>query len=285
MSETLLLPLNGGASDVRIGEDILAADGGILKRRGRLIYSGDARRGFPGLGQHFTGTGQARLAVSPSIRPPGLAYSGIGKEADGYGAADANAGGYLRLGRDIESAWYVFSGRIVYIGQTPAAISDPFFYCDTQAWDDADRSFFQITKSGGAWKVRANDHTFKPSAATRFPGWNENKYDETYWALSVRIGKTSEANTASFGQYGHFQFAGQSVDLRNLGGGWSQEPPQAGAAYTPGTFNPPSGANPAVNSSFAGGLNFGFGVTTPEAGIWGGFVITRMEITVGAALI
>jgi hypothetical protein len=265
----------GGGGGVRVPEDILTTDNPLspLRKRGRLLYSGGPENGFPGLGQHFNGSGQARPAPSVNGRSGGLIFAGMGAEADGYGDWDAGGGAYLRLARDVENVWYTFSGRLAFVGQEPGAVNGLKFYMDTQNWAGDKRAYPRVRRSTSLpkWYI-SGDNTDDPATETHpsieipdsaeLLGDNEAKGGDVFWAFSF-----FHASDITQSRYGHFQYGGKIHDLRGLGGGYSRHPIQG--APVP----------------FDGGLNFGFGYETPLPGKWGGICINRMEVTVGDVLV
>lgn len=274
--------INLGGANTRIGEDILARDGGVLRKRGELIYSAGEQwgRAFKGVGQHSTGL-TFRPPPSVSRFPGGIKYAGIGAETSpaGYGSADSGSGFYLRLDRAREDVYYTMSARFCIVGQDPGSIDQFHLYNDTQNADNTDRSyahwgFFKTATDGislGPGKWRITGDAPGPTYATQpyidvpnsnyFPGDNENKMDSTYVAASF-----FHAKNMSESHYGHFQIGGQSFDLRGLGGGYAKVKVQAGTV------------------PFQLGLNFGMSFANTLPGKSGGFILERLEITVGDEL-
>ncbi|MBF4549226.1 hypothetical protein [Pseudoclavibacter sp. VKM Ac-2888] len=264
-------PLGGGGT-TRIPEDILAEDGGVLVRRGRLLFQYDHTTGFPLVRQHYENV-WPRNPLSIGGYPKGLIVTGRGAAADGYGSRNSGAAMYLNHDRFQEGTWFTLSGRFSLMGETAGAVAGFGAHMDMQAWDDTRRAYPKVhfDDTRRQWEIQTNQGTYVDvPGATYFPGFNEQKFDNTYIAFSFRSEKSTPAqpHPATFGSYGHLQIGGRSFDLRGLGAGWSNYAPQVG---TP-------------EDSFAGGQNYGFSASTPLPGQIGGFVLTRMEVTVGDVL-
>lgn len=263
----------GTSGEVRIPEDILSRDGGVLRRRGRLLFQYDHTTGFPNVRQHYGGV-TPRNPISMGGYPKGLIVTGRGTAADGYGSQSNGAGIYKNMDRFQEDVWYTVSGRFAMIGEEAGAVTDFGLHMDTQGWDEtvSRRNYPQVHWDSGArkWKIRGGGVWHDIPGATYFPGFNENKFQEFFVAFSFKLAKSTptQPHPAYFGEYGHFQIAGQSFDLRGLGAAWANYAPQIG---TP-------------EDSFAGGYNIGVSAATPLPGKVGGFSINRLEVSVGDVL-
>lgn len=282
MTTTIWTPVatgGGGASarETVIAEDILAVEGGVIQKRGILALRQNVDNGFPIMRQHVGGTGGHRPAPSIGDYPQGLWLTGTGTDTDGYGAMDSGTGTYLNLGRDREGVWVTQSWWFGIKAPTPADVGAITLYMDTEAWGATQRSYFaaQVNMQTGQLLIRPNGSGDPLQSAginlnagtVGVPGWNDNKYDRHYCSLTTFIGKSS-ATGLEFGRYGAFQMGGKVIDLRSLGG-WANYPP-SGIAQE--------------GSSFSGGMNPGFGVTSPTAGKSNGVVIYDFALTIGDTL-
>jgi hypothetical protein len=299
------ISISGDGGTTRVPEDILKADNPAspLVKRGRLLWRGDAERGFPGLAQHYSGA--PRPVATPNGRSGALEVLAVGQESDGYGSADDGSGLFLRLSRDVEAGAVVtVSGRLTPMFQdvgtqtqgsvtfTTPSVDQISFFLDTQAWDDSDRGFMRWywAAKSGQWPIGGDDTTYPGPAGGSSPpvpipgaqwqlGGNQNKESSFYFAYSAVLNTTAPvavpwepANAGQpgvgMGGYGHFQIAGQVYDLRGLGAGYKRHTPQSGD----------------IGNSFRGGMNPGVGFSTPYAGLWAGIGLERMEVTVGDVL-
>jgi hypothetical protein len=175
MSQTLRPVANRASADsYRVPEDILRSalptatameKSSPLVKRGRPIWEGNPDNGFPGFGQHFSGSGQARTPPFRDGRSGGLLFSGQGATTDGYGSYDANAGSYCRFARDVMDVYWTFSGRVQLRAEVPGAVSGLTFYFDTQAFDNSNRQYPPwVYSDDGKWKIST------PGASFQYPG-------------------------------------------------------------------------------------------------------------------
>lgn len=278
----MAITIEVGGNPPAAAEDILSKDGGIIKRRGPVTNVQNVANGFYGFRQHMNGQGGCRPAPSIGGYPRGLLIGGIGQETGGYGSQNSGGGTYINMDRARESAWVTDSFNFALFAQSGAdnPIGDIKIYCDTQAWDDARRSYFEVKLDLAAKtiSIMGSDGLYKlVDGNAHLPGFNQNKFNRTYCSFTYWPGPTGSSQI-DFGKYGAFQIGGKTYDLRGLGAGSASYAPQVG-----------SGAGWAFGSealeSFAGGRNPGFSVATPVAGKWAGIVLYDWQETIGDTLV
>lgn len=275
---TLDMP-GGGSSSTRIAEDVLADQGGVVRKRGTVSIHQHMGNGFDLARQHMD---QNTHRPAPSIGdyPAGLWLTGTGAETDGYGSLDSGSGTYFNMDRAREDIYVTQSWWWAPMGPA-GAIDKLTFYQDTEGWRNSRRSYFavelnlltrelRIRPDGPNVSVAGGNAGVSLLVATDVPvpEWNDNKFDNTYCSLTTWVGKSSSSGT-DFGRYVSFQIGSTVYDLRGAGGG--------SAAYTLSSISQPG-------SGFAGGRNPGLGVSTPTPGVSGGVCLFRFVETFGDSI-
>lgn len=209
-------------------EDILSDEGGLLKRRGQVVYEWDFRGGYGGWMPIFTagGTEPTRFPLS-LVNFPRSALR-MGMAGGSFGQTPNSQDAILRLTRPrAEDMICSFSFRYAMFEELLPEASSPtkqamnriVFGVDTQGWDNTERQFFKIEVRRGASQtndqtyVRLGDNTTNvtvPSDRILNPrlGLNENKMNVGYVRGTFRCGKTPE--------YIEVQMGGVAADLRGL---------------------------------------------------------------------
>jgi len=249
--------------------DVYAPEGGVLTKRGPVSVHQHPGNGFSLVRQHF-GSGDHRPAPSEFAYPRGLVTSGIGAASDGYGSADSGASVIMNLDRAREGVYVTQSWWWGIKAKQPGAVGVMTFGQDTEGWGSLSRSYFrvEVDLATGAMRILGDDETWITLAVTvPVPGWNDNKYDRTYSSLTTWIGPSTATGTM-FGHYVCFQQGAQVIDLRGAGGGSADFPPQTVL----------------TGSSFSGGRNPFFTVTTPLPNNPGGIVLYEMVETIGDSI-
>lgn len=268
---TTLIPLGGGGASgsVTVAEDILANEGGVIRKRGALSIHQTFENGFGLIRQHHDQY-SPRPAPSLGAYPRGLWVQGVGAESDGYGSADAGGGVYINLDRAREGVYVTQSWWWGIKSQTKDSIGTVTFYQDTEGWGSLLRSYYmaRVNLATGAVEVEGNNGVITLADTAPVPGWNDNKYDRTYTSLTTFIGKSTDTGNL-FGHYAAFQIGSKVFDLRGIGGY---------AKHDPSPIAQPG-------SSFSGGRNPGMAYTTPVAGLSGGIVIYEMLETIGDSIV
>lgn len=262
----------GGGGSTRIAEDVLADKGGVLLRRGPLLFQDSPENGFPDWRQHH----EFKSPRNPNYvgqYPRALRVTGRGAAADGYGSLASGAAVYKNMSRARENEWVTFSLVLSLEGESAGCIENLGIHQDSQGSDNARRNYPKVKFNFAAsqWQVVTNQGTYIDiPGATFFGGFNELKRNQFYFSLGFYYATStpSQPHPAPFGQIGFLQAAGKVYDLRGLGSNWGNYPPQVG---TP-------------EDSFATGQNFGVGGDTPLPGKVGGFNIHRAEVTYGDEL-
>lgn len=277
---TTMTPRNlpGGSSDSpRFAEDILADQGGVIRKRGAVSIVQDSSNGYSQMRQHF-GQHTHRPSPSDGAYPDSLWMVGMGAETDGYGSLDSGGGTYINLDRSREGVYVTQSWWWHIMAPQDGAVGVVQFHEDSEGWRSVRRNYFSVELNLGTKELRlrpdGTDMTSPNGNAgvqrlvatdVPVPGWNDNKFDSTYTSLTTYIGP-STATGEAFGHYVAFQIGSTVYDLRGAGGG--------SAAYPPSQVSQPG-------SSFSGGRNPGISYTTPLPGVWGGIGVHRMVETIG----
>ncbi|WP_156448391.1 hypothetical protein [Mycobacterium sp. NAZ190054] len=171
----------------------------------------------------------------------------------------AEVSAYKNLSRWVDSGLVKFE---TWIAQGGADLDNSpnswFIGIDTQRWDNSSRGFFKLrfrkfTGSGEApvrsdqWALTNDVGSFvNLSPNPPNAGDNENKMNFNYIALTVDLDTVVSSDGAP-GSYHEAQVGADVYDLTGLGAGRGKQNPQIGSSVGAG--------------SFAGGLNFGIGMT------------------------
>lgn len=245
MPDLGLIPLTGlsatGAHPFT-SQDILSDEGGLLKKRGKVMYANDFHRGYEGLNPVFNATGveHPRSPLSLINYPRRALRIAAPGPALGQGVStDA----ILRLGRPrattgltdgaIASLSFRYGIFAEYAtGAVPADLLGPVFESigfgvDTQSWNNDERQFFTALAKFSdtdvnteTWALRGSRAT--SSTAIAFPdipaargakgliiGQNEGKENiDGCGRLTFRYGTTPD--------YIELQMGGRTVDLRGI---------------------------------------------------------------------
>lgn len=199
--------------------------------------------------------------------------------------AAATCGTYRNMGRDVDTgkvrfeAWVALGSPLNSTSDTVNTVNSWFLGIDTQTWDDASRGFYRLTAQirtgpdstsviSNAWTLRADSgesvylardgsgSTAVPAQSPPMAGPNEFKLNFFRVALWVDLSAVRSTDGAA-GAYHRAEMGNRSYDLRTL-------VDSTGAAIGRGKQTPQTGS--AVGGgSFAGGLNFGFGLTNRTA--------------------
>lgn len=240
-------------------EDIFQAKGGLLRRRGKVVYATDFSDGYAGWNPVHNATG-----VEPPRSPLSLVdypRSGMRIAAPGNSLGQGTAtDAILRLSRPSDADSVVsFSFRYAIFTEYATGASGGShqatsmesmgFGIDTQAWANDERQFFTALGKSTAdvnsdtWQLRGSrashsdaikfvDVPAARGASGLLSGQNENKYNLAYGRITVKYGDVPE--------YIEMQLAGRTIDLRGITA--VNEPRQWGAtdysANFRGGFNP-----------------------------------------------
>ena len=244
-------------------EDILTPEGGLLTRRGKVLYSTDFRDGYSGfLPVHNAGGKEGAHGPHSLVDYP---RSGLRIAAPGPWSTQASdVSSILRLSRPraadmVASVSFRYAQINELLPSAPAATAREKqlrqfgFGFDTQSWDNTERQFFQVfientsnrnsdrvylrserTAAGNIQKITV---PMTANSTGLMVGANENKTNLAYARLTVRVGKNPD--------YLELQMGGRVVDLRGLvaaGGQKIAEPlqlsPDDYSANFGGGFNP-----------------------------------------------
>lgn len=278
-------------------EDIFAEEGGLLKKRGKVMYAHDFRSGYGGWNPVHNATGgeHPRSPLSIVNYPArALRLSAPGPSLGQGTSTDA----ILRLERpraltgltdgavvSMSFRYAIFGEYTTSIGST-SEIDRPIleslgFGIDTQSWDNTERQFFTALAkfsdtdvNAETWQLRGS----RPNTSTAIQfvnapagrgavglinGQNENKYNQGYGRITCRYGTNPD--------YLEMQLGGRTVDLRGITA--VNEPIQFGATNT--------------QANFRGGFNPFFSVklrTDIASALAGGMFITDICVTYGDEL-
>lgn len=245
-------------------EDIFADEGGLLKKRGKVMYAHDFRSGYGGLNpvHNATGVEHPRSPLSLVDYPTrALRLAAPGPTLGQGTSTDA----ILRLARprfvtDVNGPVMSLSFRYAIFteystsasgGSHQATSVESYgFGLDTQGWSDTqrERQFFSVladsTSDVNVETYRLRGSRPDTSTAIQFVnvptnraaglliGQNENKVNLAYGRLTVRPGLVPD--------YIEMQLGGKTVDLRGITA--VNEPVQWGASNYNADFN--GGCNP-----------------------------------------
>lgn len=264
--------------------DILAAEGGKLRRRGKVLFS-DTFSGVEGEFHHWRdhqGARAPKVPVGLSNYPPGLLLSTAAVPYE-TGRADSETSTYKNLSRFRDTGVVSFSGFFAHAGSAGAsagsrevAFSSWQLGIDTQTWSTQDgtgatRGFYKLiysdssTSNDPAWYISndAGDTVIIPGSRGVTAGENEVKWNRNYCRLTVDL----SAN-GGLGGYLEAQINHKVFDLTVLGAGRGMQNPQTGSAM----------------ASYSGGLNFGISLVRstryPNA-IQNRLVANHLTATVG----
>lgn len=276
-------------------EDILSKEGGLLKKRGKVMYAHDFRNGYGGWNPVFNATGvehprsplslvdyptrALRLAAPGTSLGQGVSTDAILRLARPRFATDAN-GPVMSL--SFRYAIFTEYGPGASGGSAQAVSVESYgFGIDTQGWSDTqrERQFFTVladsTSDVNVETYRLRGSRTDSGSAIAFVsvptarasglmiGQNENKMNLAYGRLTVRPGLVPD--------YLEMQLGGKTVDLRGLTA--VNEPIQWNATNYGADFN--------------GGLNPFFSVkvlATATEVLAAGLLITDICLTYGDEL-
>ncbi|QLD10875.1 hypothetical protein [Microbacterium oleivorans] len=276
-------------------EDIFADEGGLLKKRGKVMYAHDFTRGYGGWNPVHNATGgehprsplslvdyparAMRLAAPGPTLGQGTSTDAILRLARPRFLTDANGpvvSVSFRYAIFTEYATNASGGS-----HQATSIKSIGFGLDTQGWSDAqrERQFFCVladsTTDVNVETYRLRGSRPNTSTAIQFAnvsparasglliGQNENKVNLAYGRLTVRPGLVSD--------YIEMQLGGKTVDLRGITA--VNEPIQWGATN--------------YNADFNGGFNPFFSVEVLAAAtevLAAGLLITDICVTYGDEL-
>lgn len=216
-----------------------------------------------------------------------LATSGRGTTATGATGGSASTSTYKNLSRDVNSGLVKFEAWVTVGGADLA--NAPLSWSlaiDSQSWDDLHRGFprldaIRFTGSGfttrsNAWAIigdagerhyigldGTDRGTTVPALRDSPPmlGDNENKLNLQYVSLTYDLSGIYSADGKPGGYY-ECTIGPRTYDLRGFGAGRHLVDPQTNAVMG--------------ETSFAGGLNFGFQINdTPQGGAASWLIVTR----------
>lgn len=249
--------------------------GQLRHPRGKLLFHDTFDTGFCGWRDHIASTNQPSAPLGLSTHPtgPGRYALELTTSATTSAGQDGTCTGYKNMTRPVDTGLVVFSAMLAYRGAADqAAPRSIFMGMDCQAWDDSSRGFAKLTLQrwvGTApdaftpkWSLTDDSGNFVdvPASAAvspskrvlpAVPGWNENKANWFWVTLAYDLGTIPAGSADGLpGGYAWAQIGNNTYDLTGLGAGRG--------AQTPQTVN-------FGGTSFAGGLNFGLGLTNRTA--------------------
>ncbi|VXB32315.1 hypothetical protein [Pseudoclavibacter sp. 8L] len=250
-----LLGGGGGAAAQAMNLDVLAPEGGLLRKRGKVMFHSTFEGGdFQGWRDHY-GTGSPSPAVGLTKYPvmSGSHAMMLSTGSVPYFADNVSnsSGTYKNLSFPREKGLVSFSGFFAQAsdasntaGSQDVGFDNVGLFFDTQSWADV-RRFYRAsltTRAGSAtpaWMITTREgQIVVPNTGNITGGINERKWNFNYWRLTIDLAGGPDG----LGGYVELQVNSRTFDLR---------------AYAPPIDAPQAGS---AMDSFAGGFNPGLAI-------------------------